>query len=81
MMLLSVVSETQAWGHIMAKKVSANFHMQNCIYSSSVFPTQLFHPPYGTFLQKLAIRFFLKKVIQVLNKEYKKPRNEAFYWF
>ncbi|MFW1886533.1 coniferyl-aldehyde dehydrogenase, partial [Acinetobacter nosocomialis] len=25
------------------------------------FPTQLFHPPYGTFLQKLASRFFLKK--------------------
>ena len=45
------VSATQVWGHIMAKKVSANFHMQNCFIRHRFFPTQLFHPPYGTFLQ------------------------------
>lgn len=36
-------------------------HAKTVFIRHRFFPTQLFHPPYGTFLQKLAIRFFLKK--------------------
>ena len=61
------VSATQVWGHIMVKKVSVNFHMQNCIYPSSIFPDPAFPPSLWNILAKLAIRFFLKKAIQILN--------------
>ena len=44
------------------------------------FPDPAFPPSLWNIPTKLAIRFFLKKAIQVLNKDYKKPRNEAFYW-
>lgn len=36
-------------------------HAKTVFMRHRFFPTQLFYPPYGTWLQKLAIRFFLKK--------------------
>ena len=81
MMLLLVVSATQAWGHIMVRKVSANFHMQKLYLFVIGFSRPSFPPSLWNIPTKLAIRFFLKKAIQVLNKDYKKPRNEAFIGF
>ena len=36
-------------------------HAKTVFMRHRFFPTQLFYPPYGTWIQKLAIRFFLKK--------------------
>lgn len=36
-------------------------HAKTVFIRHRFFPTQLFYPPYGTWIQKLAIRFFLKK--------------------
>lgn len=36
-------------------------HAKTVFIRHRFFPTQLFYPPYGTWIQKLAIRFFLKR--------------------
>lgn len=36
-------------------------HAKTVFARHRFFPTQLFYPPYGTWVQKLAIRFFLKQ--------------------
>ncbi|PKF31669.1 coniferyl aldehyde dehydrogenase [Acinetobacter proteolyticus] len=36
-------------------------HAKTIFKRHRLFPTQLFYPPYGTWLQKIIIRFFLKK--------------------
>jgi len=34
-------------------------HARTVLQRRRWFPTQLFHPPYGSFVQRLAMRFFL----------------------
>ncbi|MGL5210956.1 MAG: aldehyde dehydrogenase family protein, partial [Acinetobacter junii] len=36
-------------------------HAKTIFTRQRFFPTQLFYPPYGTWVQKLALHFFLKK--------------------
>lgn len=36
-------------------------HAKTVLHRHRFFPTQLFYPPYGTFIQKMILRFFLKK--------------------
>ena len=36
-------------------------HAKTVFIRHRFFPTELFYPPYGTWLQKLALTFFLKK--------------------
>ena len=36
-------------------------HAKTVFIRHRFFPTQLFYPPYGTWIQKLALRFFLKQ--------------------
>ena len=55
-------------------------------HAKTVFIRHRFsRPSFSTLLMehsyKISDSLFLKKAIQVLNKDYKKPRNEAFYWF
>jgi coniferyl-aldehyde dehydrogenase len=51
----------QVWAHIMAKKVSVSYHMPKQCFHDIGSSNTTFYAPYGSWIQKQTMKFFLKK--------------------